>query len=248
MKKASFIFSLMMLFCYICNTAKAQATYYNVYLCGGGSVSLHPANSAQLVNGATVFWYLDGNTVAVDSKTYNGGNTADYVTPTSLSVGAHTYTSRLQSAGGCLSDPSDPFTVYILPNKTLTLGLPSNTSYCDDATGINGTSTITATTAPAQALPAGVKYTYVWSAKKDGAAVTSLSTVGSDDASNSATNTFTVNTTAHGAYEVNATVSYALDAANTGQLRPANGCATSATATQTVTVGQRPAKPTIQLL
>ncbi|MFI5453081.1 hypothetical protein ACHMWN_13080 [Pedobacter sp. UC225_61] len=226
----------------VVSKSKAQ-TYYPVYLCDGGTATLHTPEESTLSNGDKVYWYLEG--VQVDVKTYTGtANETNYVTPNNLANGVHNYTSRIESAAGCWGDLSDPFQVYQLPSKTLAL-TANNASYCGDNALLS--SIITATTTPGQALPAGIEYQYAWSATKDGTAVSPLSGIGSDDASKTAINKFTLNTTGAGTYVFSATVKYVTTAANTGVLKSGDnkGCEVSATATQTVTVTPKPAKPSI---
>lgn len=222
--------------------SKAQ-TYYPVYLCDGGTATLHSPEESTLTNGDKVHWYLEG--VEVASKTYTGtANETNYVTPNNLSPGVHNYTSRIESVAGCWGDLSDPFQVYQLPSKTLAL-TANNASYCGGDASLS--SIITATATPAQALPAGIEYAYVWSATKNGTAVTPLSGIGTDDGSKTDVNKFTLNTTGAGTYVFSATVKYVKTAANTGVLKSGdnNGCEVTATATQTVTVTPKPVKPTI---
>lgn len=222
--------------------SKAQ-TYYPVYLCDGGTATLHTPEESTLSNGDKVHWYLEGTEVAV--KTFTGtANETDYVTPNNLANGVHNYTSKIESAAGCWGDLSDPFQVYQLPSKTLAL-VTNNASYCGSDASLSAV--ITATTTPAQALPAGIEYAYVWSATKDGTNVSPLSGIGADDASTTTVNKFTLNTTGAGTYVLNATVKYVKTAANTGVLKSGDnkGCEVTATATQTVTVTPKPVKPTI---
>jgi hypothetical protein len=222
--------------------SKAQ-TYYPVYLCDGGTATLHTPEESTLLNGDKVHWYLEGTEVAV--KTFTGtANETNYITPNNHTAGVHNYTSKIESAAGCWGDLSDPFQVYQLPSKTLALGT-NNASYCGSDASLS--SVITATATPGQALPAGIEYGYVWSATKNGTNVTPLSGIGSDDASKTAVNKFTLTTTGAGTYVFSATVKYLLTAANTGVLKSGDnkGCEVTATATQTVTVTPKPVKPTI---
>ncbi len=243
--KATFIKTILATFIIILGlhaASKAQ-TYYPVYLCDGGTATLHSPEENTLTNGDKVHWYLEG--VEVASKTYTGtANETNYVTPNNLSAGVHNYTSRIESAAGCWGDLSDPFQVYQLPSKTLAL-VANNASYCGGDASLS--SIITATATPAQALPAGIEYAYVWSATKNGTAVTPLSGIGADDGSKTDVNKFTLNTTGAGTYVFSATVKYVKTAANTGVLKSGdnNGCEVTATATQTVTVTPKPVKPTI---
>jgi outer membrane lipoprotein-sorting protein len=243
--KATFIKSILAAFIIILSVSvrsKAQ-TYYPVYLCDGGTATLHTPEESTLSNGDKVHWYLEGTEVAV--KTFTGtANETNYVTPGNLANGVHNYTSKIESVAGCLGDLSDPFQVYQLPSKTLAL-VANNASYCGSDATLS--SVITATTTPGQALPAGIEYAYVWSATKNGTNVNPLSGIGSDDASKTDVNKFTLNTTGAGTYVFSATVKYVKTAANTGALKSGDnkGCEVTATATQTVTVTPKPVKPTI---
>jgi hypothetical protein len=245
--KTTFIKSILGAFIIILSVSaniKAQ-TYYPVYLCGGGTATLHAFEETTLVSGDKVHWYLAG--VEVDVKTFNGtAKSTDYVTPNNLSAGVHNYTTKIESVAGCWGDVSDPFQVYQLPNKTLAL-TSNNASYCGSDATLN--SVITATTTPAQALPANIGYTYAWTATKNGSTVTPT-TIGSDDASKTDVNKFTLTTTGAGTYVLNATVVYIkldADPLKGGVIKSGDtkGCEIAATATSTVTVTPKPVKPTI---
>ncbi|TKB97158.1 hypothetical protein [Pedobacter cryotolerans] len=243
--KATIIKSILAAFIIIiCVNAKSKAqTYYPVYLCDGGTANLHTPEEVGLTNGDQVYWYLEG--VEVDVKTFNGtANTTNITTPNNLGAGVHNYTNRIKSKDGCWGDMSDAFPVYQLPTKTLAL-TKSIASYCGSDASLN--SVITATTTPAQTLPDGIEYAYVWTATKNTAAVPSISTIGTDLASQSAINTFTLNTTDAGIYVFNATVKYVKTTGNTGALKSgdSNGCEVTAATTQTVTVTPKPVRPTI---
>lgn len=244
--KTTFIKSIFVAFIIILSVnAKSKAqTYYPVYLCDGGTATLHTPEESGLSAGDKVHWYLEGTEVAV--STFSTANSTNYVTPSNLAAGVHNYTSKIESAAGCLGELSDPFQVYQLPSKTLAL-TANNASYCGDNALLN--SIITATTTPAQALPAGIAYGYEWSATKNGTAVNPLSGIGSDDASKTAVNKFTLTTTGAGSYVFNATVKYVIASGNTGVLKSGDnkGCEVSAAATQTVTVTPKPVKPSIVL-
>lgn len=243
--KATFIKSIVAAFIIILSAnAKSKAqTYYPAYLCDGGTATLHTPEESSLAVGDKVYWYLEGTQVAVITST-GTANETNYVTPNNLSAGVHNYTSRIESVAGCWGDLSDPFQVYQLPSKTLAL-TANNATYCGDNASLS--SIITATATPAQVLPAGIEYAYVWSATKNATAVSPISGIGSDDASKTAVNKFTLTTTGAGTYVFNATVKYVLAAANTGVLKSGDnkGCEVTATATQTVTVTPKPVKPTI---
>ncbi|RYY30739.1 MAG: hypothetical protein EOP46_21285 [Sphingobacteriaceae bacterium] len=227
-------------------SAKSNAqTYYPVYLCDGGTATLHMPEETTLTTGDKVYWYLNGSTTPVAEREYNGtANSTDYVTPNNLGHGVNTYTSRILSVANCWGDMSEAFQVYQLPSKTLAL-TTNKTTYCGDDATLN--SVITATTTPLHALPDGIEYEYVWSATKNGTALTPLSGIGTEGTSKTAVNTFTLTTTGAGTYVLNATVKYVKTVANTGALKSGDnkGCETPATTTQTVTVTPKPVKPTI---
>ncbi|MDQ8004116.1 MAG: hypothetical protein REI64_04895 [Pedobacter sp.] len=219
-------------------------TYYDVYICGSTSVKLRPQESIINVNDK-VHWYLEGVEVAGSPFTYTASGTADLTVPANLAVGLHKYTTAIESAGGCLGDPSDPYEVYKLPTKDLAL-TKSVATYCGANSGGTSGSVITATTTPAATLPDGIAYAYTWSATESG----NPATPGTADNSSSATSLYTMNTTTAGTYVFNATVKYVLTAANTGTLVAADtdGCSVAAASTQTVIVTPKPLKPTISLV
>ncbi len=217
-------------------------TYYNVYICGSTSVKLRPQESL-ITNGDKVRWYKEGVEIAGSPFTYNGTGTADLTIAAGLAVGLHKYTTAIESAGGCLGDPSEPYTIYKLPTKDLALTKSVGT-YCGASSGSSSGAVITATTTPASPLPDGIAYAYTWSVTEGG----NSATPGSPDNSSTATSLYTMNTTTTGTYVFNASVKYVLTAANTGSLvTDATGCSTGAASSQTVIVTPKPSKPTISL-
>lgn len=203
-----------------------------------------------LVNGDKVYWFKDGNAVPEATFTFSGANSTNLTIPGTLPVGLHKYTTAIESVGGCLGPQSEPFDIYKLPNKTLALSAPSNLTYCGDNSGPNASSKITATATPGAALPDGIGYTYTWSATKDGIAVTPVTNVGSDDASNTASNVFTINTSSPGTYIFSAAVNYVKLPGNNGVFKAGDGkgCEVSTTTSQTVVVTPKPGKPSISLV
>lgn len=247
--KATFIKSILAAFIIIMSVnAKSKAqTYYPVYLCDGGTATLHTPEEGGLSNGDKIHWYLEGVEIPGSVATYDGttANSTNYTTPNNLAPGVHNYTSRIESAAGCWGELSAPFQVYQLPGKTLALST-NNASYCGDNATLS--SVITATTIPGQTLPDGIEYIYVWSATKNGTNVAPLTGIGTDEGSKTAVNKFTLTTTSAATYVFNATVAYVKTAANTGGViksGDAKGCEVTATATQMVTVTPKPVKPTI---
>ncbi len=221
-------------------------TYYNVYLCDNATATLHMPEESTLTAGDKVHWYLAGTEVGV--YTYSGANSTNYTVPNSLPVGPHNYTTRIESAAGCLGDESDPFSVYKLPNKTLALSTPTNTTYCGEASGPAASSSITATATPAAPLPDGIGYTYTWSAMFNGSPVPSMAAIGSSNGSTTNQNVFTLTAIQAGTYVFNATVNYTLLPGNPGVLRAGAGCEVSAATSQTITVTPKPVKPSISLV
>ncbi len=241
---------LSLIFLVSCSLYSYAQPYHDVYLCDNASVGLHMPEETTLVAGDKVFWFKDGNAVPVASFTYSVPNSTNLTIPGTLAVGLHKYTTAIESVGGCLGPQSNPFEIYKLPTKALALSAPTNVAYCADSSGPTSSSKITATTTPGAALPSGVGYVYTWSVTKDGVAVSPISSVGNDDSSKTATNIFTINTTAEGTYVFNAKVKYVLLAGNTGVFKAgdSNGCEVTATSSQTVTVTPKPKKPTISLV
>lgn len=224
-------------------SASAQTTYHNVYLCGSATAKLVLPQENTLNNGDKVHWLLDG--VAVGSAlVYNGtANSTALQLPTTLSVGLHKYTAMVES-GGCLGNASDEYEIYKLPTKTIDLATSVST-YCGENSGPTSGATITATSTPAMALPAGVEYEYSWTVTKAG----SSTKAGSTDGSTTNKNIFTMSATDAGAYVFSATVKYKLSSANTGVLiaADAKGCEVGSSSV-TVTVTPKPAKPSITIL
>jgi len=224
-------------------------TYYDVYICGSKSVKLHMPEENTLNNGDKVHWFDENDNAIGTPIPYTGTpGMTDLVIPANLAVGLHTYKTRIESAGGCLGDPSDPYTIYKLPTKDLAL-TENRATYCAGESNSIKDAVITATTTPAAPLPAGFEYAYTWSVTKDGAPYTPLSDIGTSDNSITEVDKFTMTVKDAGTYVFSATVKYVKTVANTGVLvaEDANGCSVSQTATQTITVTPKPGKPTIVL-
>lgn len=233
-------------------TLKSQAqTYYDVYICGNKSVKLHMSEENTLNNGDKVHWFDENDNAIGTPITFNGiSGVTDLTIPASLTVGLHTYKTRIESVGGCLGDPSEPYTIYKLPTKQLALS-ENRAAYCADESNTIKDATITATTTPAATLPDGFEYAYTWSVTKNGNAYSPLSDIGSSDNSTTTENKFKMTTKDAGTYVFSATVKYVKTAANTGGVLVAedsDGCSVSQTATQTITVTPKPGKPTIIML
>lgn len=219
------------------------STYHDVYICGNTSIKLRVSNESTLVNGDKVHWYLGGVEVTGSPFTYTTSGTADLTVPAGANEGLYTYTSAIESTGGCLGDLSEPYRIYKLPTKTLALST-DKAAYCGDNSGPAG-AVITATTTPAGTLPAGIDYAYEWTVTTGTPPVTA--TPGSHNNSSAATSLYTMTTTTPGTYVFNAKVKYVLASGNTGTLVSAdtNGCEVTAGATEQVIVTPKPTKPTI---
>jgi hypothetical protein len=220
-------------------------TYYDVYLCDNATATLHMPEESTLANGDKVHWYENGVEVAGSPFTFSVANSTNYTVPNSLTVGLYNYTTAIETQGGCMGLPSDPFKVYKLPTKTLAL-TKTNATYCGANSGPLSGSEITATTTPGASLPDGIGYAYTWTVTSAG----NPATPGTADGSNTNTSVYTMNTTTAGTYVFNAKVKYVKLAANTGVFIAGdnNGCEVTATATQTVIVTPKPGKPSISLV
>lgn len=224
-------------------------TYYDVYICGNKSVKLHTPEESTLANGDKVHWFDENDNPIGLPITYNGTpGTTDLVVPTNLAVGLHTYKTRIESLGGCLGDPSELYTIYKLPTKTLEL-TENRVAYCAEESNTIKNAEITATTTPLSPLPAGFEYAYTWSVTKDGAPYTTLSDIGTFTNSTTATSVFDMTVKLPGTYVFTATVKYVKSAGNTGTFvqEDNNGCEVSQTATQSIIVTPKPGRPTITL-
>lgn len=224
-------------------------TYYDVYLCDNGIAKLHMPEENTLATGDKVYWFLDGTPVGA-ALVYNGtAGSTDITVPTDLAVGAHKYTTAIETSGGCLGAMSDPFTVYKLPTKTLALSSPSNSTYCADNSSPIASTQITATATPGATLPDGIGYNYTWSVTKNGTPVVPVTSIGSIATSNTNQEVFTMDTKDAATYVISATVKYVVLPPNVGVLKAGdnNGCEVSTTTSQTVTVTPKPGKPTIIL-
>ncbi|WP_293300180.1 hypothetical protein [Pedobacter sp. UBA4863] len=224
-------------------------TYYDVYICGNRSVKLHTPEESTLVNGDKVHWFDENDNPIGLPIAYSGPNTTDLVIPAALGVGLHQYKTRIESLGGCLGDPSELYTIYKLPTKTLAL-TENRAAYCAEESNSIKDATITATTTPLSPLPAGFEYAYTWSVTKNGTPYAPLSDIGTSDNSVTDVNKFTMTVKTAGTYVFSATVKYVKTVANTGVFvqEDNDGCSVSQTATQTITVTPKPVKPTISVI
>lgn len=230
--------------------AQTPSSYYDVYICGDRSVKLHMPEENTLANGDKVHWFDENDNAIGTPKIYNGPNSTDLDIPANLTVGLHQYKTRIENLGGCLGDPSLPYTIYKLPTKELAL-TENRAAYCAEESNPSiKDATITATTTPLSPLPAGFEYAYTWTVTKNGTPYSPISNIGSSDNSTTDVNKFTMTVKDAGTYVFSASVKYVKTAGNGSIFVAADndGCSVSQTATQTITVTPKPARPTISVI
>lgn len=229
----------------------ASAEIYSLYLCGGATASLKPDATveAALAVGDKVVWQefdaSDNPTGTPTELTVAAVGVAPaFTTATGLAVGEHTFKVFVIAVNpsNCSGDVSDGFSLYVLPNKTLTLGVPSATSFCEGVTGAS--SAIVATPTITGTLPESVTYEYSWSAVKGTDPAVDGTTIGTAT-SNATTGTLTINNATAGTYVVSASVKYVVPTGSTLKSSDNAGCDQVSTNTRTVTVTPKPGKPTI---
>jgi hypothetical protein len=76
-------------------------------------------------------------------------------------AGYYTYFSTSTNASGCISDPSDPTVIYVLPAITVSITAPATTAYCVNAAPPTAT-TLTAVTSLTPTVPENLGLTYQW--------------------------------------------------------------------------------------
>lgn len=232
--KTTFLKSgLLALLLFLSSTA-FSATYY---VCIGSTLNL----SVPVVGGTTYLWDVKQGGTSLPGY-------PSATAPSSLPSAPGTYQVILLTtlADPLLCAPNNVINDFVvLPALTLTIGAPSNTSYCGSSPTVN-TSVITPTLG---AFPTGAPFTtdlepeYSYSVVKDGGAPVNGTTVGTINAT---TGIFTLTTTATGTYVITGTVKYKQKTGFTGTLLGTTGCPTSST-TQTVTVTGAPAQPIITI-
>lgn len=226
------------------------ADSYPLYLCGGATANLKPDATveATLAVGDKVVWQewsladLPIGT-ATELSVTTAGTAPVFTLSNSLSSGEHRFKVFIISAAPntCSGDVSPSYNLYVLPEATVTLGTPSNASFCQGASNPTTQSSVIPANATAIA-PAltDVSYTYTWTATKDGGAVTDVTTIGVASG-----NTFTLNNTAGaGAYVFTASIKYAV-AAGVLKSSDSDGCVKTSGASSTITVTPKPSTPTI---
>jgi len=228
------------------------AVNFPLYLCGGAIANLKPdaTVTAALAVGDRVIWQeFDAADQPVGTATTitvtTAGTVDNFTTPGALSSGAHSYKVFVISAAPntCTGDVSDPFSLYVLPTATVSLGTPSNANYCE-AGGATSSSVVTATIPTLDAaIGTDITFAYNWTATKDGAAVTPVTGVGG--IGTAADNVFTLSTTTTGTYKLKLAINYAPAAGVTLKSGDGNGCVVTSTESSDIKVTPKPGKPTV---
>ncbi|MCD0490628.1 hypothetical protein LPB86_20490 [Pedobacter sp. MC2016-14] len=236
------------LLCVFALQMSAFAVSYPLYLCGGATAALRPdaTVTAALLPGDRIMWQefqADGTTpigTVTEIAVTTAATAPAYTTASGLATGAHVYKVFVISAAPntCSGDVSDPFSLYVLPTSSVTLGAPTVANYCE-AGGSATSSVVTATPSTFDSSLTDVSFAFTWTATKDGAAVSDVTTVGT-----AASNVFTINTTAVGEYTVKTSIAYTV---SSGVLKSGDsaGCVQSSGSSTAVKVTAKPGKPVI---
>ncbi|WEK20847.1 MAG: hypothetical protein P0Y49_06820 [Candidatus Pedobacter colombiensis] len=231
----------------------ALADSYPLYLCGDGTAILKPdaTTTATLKAGDKVVWQEWTSAdqpmgSATEVPVVTNGVAPDFqVGGAALSKGEHRYKVFIKTADAtsCSGDVSPALTLYNLPDASVSLGSPSQGSFCQG--GSNPTvqsSIVTATATTIATALTDVSYEYTWTATKNTVAVGDLSTIGVQSG-----NTFTLNNLADaGTYVLTASIKYVV-ATGTGKLNSGDnkGCVKTSGASSSIVVTPKPATPTI---
>lgn len=228
------------------------AVNFPLYLCGGATANLKPdaTVTAALAVGDRVIWQeFDAADQPIGTATTlnvtTAGTVGNFTTPVGLGSGSHSYKVFVISAAPntCTGDVSDPFSLYVLPAATATLGTPSNANYCE-AGGATSSSVVTATVpALAAAIGTDITYNYDWTATKDGSAVTPVTGVGG--IGSAADNIFTLSTTTTGTYKLKLSINYVPAAGVTLKSGDGNGCVVTSAESSDIKVTPKPGKPVV---
>jgi hypothetical protein len=228
----------------------ALAQTFPLYLCGDGTAILKPdaTTTGTLKAGDKVVWQEFSTAdapmnTATELTVITDGVAPDFqVGGSGLSDGEHRYKVFIKTATvSCSGDVSPALALYNLPDASVTLGAPSQSTFCEG--GSHPTiqaSTLTATATTINALLTDVSYVYSWTATKNTVAVADITTIGTQTA-----NTFTLNNLATaGSYVLTASIKYAVA---TGVLKSGDtlGCVKSSGASSAIVVSPKPSTPTI---
>jgi hypothetical protein len=96
---------------------------------------------------------------AGSGTTVSGQTTASLIDGPITTPGYYTYVATITNTNGCQSDPSDPITVYVLPNINAVVNPLANPNACVSAVG---TTTLTSTVSSATTVAETFAYTYQW--------------------------------------------------------------------------------------
>lgn len=212
------------------------------YMCSGTTLSLTPSAAP-----AGMHYVLD---VQLGGASISGYPLASVPATVSLPLStAGEYTVTLSTVKDdpanttiCPPDPT-AHTVNVLPALTLALAAPSAATYCSVAT-VNSSAIAAATGNFPTAFAADLGLEYRYAVEKDGNAPVDGATLGTID---QATGKYTLTTAVAGTYKITGYVKYKQTGTN-GTLLGTTGCEVSSAATvQTITVTNKPAKPTITL-
>lgn len=152
-------------------SVKAQTpTGADKAFCKGSSVSITAANDP---NAVSYIWkrYVGKDLTDPSPVTIAGQNTATLTDVLPTTPGFYTYVSIAVNVGGCESTPSDPRTVYVLPDIAAAI----TSSYTNNIICVNKTNTGTLTANPTSVQTvsetfASTDYSYQW--QKDGVDIT----------------------------------------------------------------------------
>jgi hypothetical protein len=129
-------------------------------ICPSTAVSLTAA-----ATGATSYaWnrYAGKLTVPTGTATpITGTGTGATITDTPPTAGYYTYFSTSTNATGCISDPSDPTVIYVLPTISVTITPPATAAYCVNSAPPTNT-TLTAVTSLSPTVTENLGLTYQW--------------------------------------------------------------------------------------
>jgi hypothetical protein len=246
-----------LLIAFLCSGKLFAQTYYNVYMSGTATATLQPnVSSGSIVSTDEIIWT---NVTTGASTTKTGSSPNLPVAMSDLADGLNSYTVAIKSAAGCLGDPSAAVTLYKLPTTVMSLTTPTVANYCTNASPA-ASSVIIAEATPASALPAGISYTYTWTADKtvggSSAGTVATTSIGSHSVSSGSPwkDTFTMNTTTVGVYTFSVKTAYVLSAAASSSAAQSvlkSGSYESVLAgadKKSVEVSPKPTQPTITVL
>lgn len=217
---------------------------YPLYICGTTTTATLKPTIENIAPTDEVIW-VDVTGGANTTLKTGSGTDMNYTIQAGLPSGEYIYRVHSVSANPivCTGDYTE-FQFYVLPPITVSLSTPTNQNYCEEESGSEKSSMITATTNTLDASLTEVGFGFLWTATSGTpAAAIDVTTIGTGET----TNTYTLTTKVADTYLFKAAAHYTV---SSGVLKSADnaGCAVTSANSLPITVTPKPGQPTITIL